>query len=77
MAKLQEINDKHSEVMKVAADAEGTLNSIQHRRDDLAEQTNWSQPALLQHHMLIAEVMTLYNYFTGCIKILMLPIVVG
>ena len=42
--------------MKAADDAEATLNSIQLRRDDLNKQTNWSQPAILQQHMLIAEV---------------------
>ena len=55
-AKLQEIADKHLEVMKVAGEAEGALNDIQLRKDDLAKQANWSQPAILQQHMLIAEV---------------------
>lgn len=51
------MKDKHYEVMKVADDAEGTLNSIQDKKDDLTKQANWSQPALLQEHMLMAEVM--------------------
>ena len=42
--------------MRVADDAEGTLNSIQARTDDLTSQTDWSQPALLQQHMIVAEV---------------------
>ncbi|XP_065889965.1 microtubule-actin cross-linking factor 1-like isoform X3 [Dysidea avara] len=55
LAKLQEINDKHSEVIKAANVAEGTLSSIQDRKDDLTKQTNWSQPAVIQSHVIIAE----------------------
>ena len=58
-SKLQEINDKHVEVLKAAAEAEGSLDSIQQRKDDLVKQTNWAQPAVLQQHMLIAEVISL------------------
>jgi len=58
LAKLQEINDKHNEVIKVANVAEGTLSSIQDRKTDLTKQTDWSQPAVIQSHMIIAEVMS-------------------
>ena len=54
--KLQEISDKHLEVLKAVADAERSLDSIQQRKDDLVKQTNWAQPAVLQQHMLVAEV---------------------
>ena len=40
----------------MADEAEGTLNSIQARKDDLTNQTDWSQPAVLQQNMIIAEV---------------------
>ena len=58
------------EVLKAAAEAEGSLDSIQQRKDDLVKQTNWAQPAVLQQHMLIAEVIPLVEFV-----VILLPIV--
>ena len=58
------------EVLKAAAEAEGSLDSIQQRKDDLVKQTNWAQPAVLQQQMLIAEVIPLVEFV-----VILLPIV--
>ena len=57
-------------MLKAAAEAEGSLDSIQQRKDDLVKQTNWAQPAVLQQHMFIAEVIPLVEFV-----VILLPVV--
>ena len=59
MTKLQEIKDKHLEVVKAAAAAEGKLKSIQDRKDKLTENTSWSQPTVMEKQI---------NVYRVCIK---------
>ena len=53
---FQVVKDKHIQVMKVANEAEDTLNSIKGRRDELEKNTNWSQPAAIHSDIIIAQV---------------------
>ena len=50
--------------MKAAADAEGMLQSIQHREEELEKSLRWSELTVMQSELSICEVSTDYvhNY---------------